>query len=234
MKLVLSRQREWINAFLRFFFKHLYTSLAWSYDLVAFITSAGQWRTWQTAGLEYLPPGRVLEIGHGTGHMLCSLSTQGHGVVGIDPSKQMTHIASRRLEKNDTSVPLVQAMAQALPFKNDIFHSVLSTFPSEYIFNPSTIREVWRVLKPEGIFVIIPGVEKIHGLQGGRKNILALLDEFASILYRITGEAIDPEASLANEFLKRLNHPGFSWEIQHVRQPRAVVMRIIARKMGAF
>jgi ubiquinone/menaquinone biosynthesis C-methylase UbiE len=228
----LLKPRTWMHAFLRLFFQHLYTTLAWSYDFVAYVTSAGQWQTWQEAAIECLPPGRVLEIGFGTGHLLTSLSEKGYAIVGIDPSKEMARIASGRFEKLALFARLVQAKAQALPFKNNEFHSILSTFPSEYIYDPFTIQEAWRVLKPEGVFVIIPGVEEILGFKSENKGLLSLLDTFASTLYRITGEAIDPDTQLAKEFMKRLSDPGFSWDIQHVQQPRAVVLRIIAKKKG--
>jgi ubiquinone/menaquinone biosynthesis C-methylase UbiE len=228
----LLKPKAWFIAFLRLFFKHLYTTLAWSYDFVAYVTSVGQWRTWQEAGVECLPPGRVLEIGFGTGHLLSSLSDKGYDIFGIDPSKQMVRITSGRLKKLALSLKLSRARAQALPFKSNEFHSILSTFPSEYMDDPITIQEAWRVLKPGGSLVIIPGVEKIPGFNSGNKGLLALIDTFASALYRITGETIDTDTQLAKEFFKRLNDPGFSWDIEHVQQPRAVVLRIIAKKKG--
>jgi ubiquinone/menaquinone biosynthesis C-methylase UbiE len=225
--------RLWINAFLRFFFKHLYTTIAWAYDLVAYITSAGQWRDWQKAGIECLPPGRVLEMGYGTGHMLSLLSEKGFEPFGIDPSTEMGHITSKRLQKRSFIANLVQAKAQALPFKENEFHSILSTFPSEYIYDPFSLKEAWRVLKPEGVLVIIPSVEEILGFKSQNNWLLALLDTFASALYRITGESIDTNTETVNEFIKRFNDPGFTWDIQHVRQKRAIVMRIMAKKTQA-
>jgi ubiquinone/menaquinone biosynthesis C-methylase UbiE len=228
----LLKPRTWFHAFLRLFFKHLYTTLAWSYDFVAYVTSVGQWRIWQEAAVECLAPGRVLEIGFGTGHLLSSLSEKGYSIFGIDPSKEMIRIASARLDKFTRSAKVIRAKAQALPFKDNVFHSILSTFPSEYIYDPFTIQEAWRVLKPEGMLVIIPGVEEILGFKSENKGLLALLDTFASALYRITGEAVDLDTQFAREFIKRLRDPGFSWDIQHVQQSRAVVLRIIAKKKG--
>lgn len=219
-----------MQAFMRFFFQQLYTTLAWTYDLVANVTSVGQWRIWQKTGLEHIPPGRVLEIGYGTGHMLSLLSEQGCDVFGIDPSPKMSQIASRRLQKHAFRAALVRAKAQALPFKANEFQSILSTFPSDYIFDPFTLKEAWRVLNAQGVLIIIPGVQKIFGIKSGEKRILALLDEFASTLYRLTGEAIDPDNKAVNEFMKQLYDSGFSADIQHVLQKRAIVYRIIAKK----
>jgi ubiquinone/menaquinone biosynthesis C-methylase UbiE len=228
----LLKPNTWMQNFLRTFFKHLYTSLAWSYDIVAWATSAGQWRTWQKAGVECLHPGRVLEIGFGTGHMLSLLSERNYGVFGLDPSKEMSQIASRRLRKRAFVTRIVRAQAQALPFSNESFHSVLSTFPGEYIFNPFTLNEAWRVLRPGGVLVIIPGVARILGFHRKEKKLLALADEFVSILYRITGEAADLDSKVAQDVMKRLNDSGFSAQIQHIQQTRAIILRIVATKKG--
>jgi ubiquinone/menaquinone biosynthesis C-methylase UbiE len=223
---------RWMNHFLRFFFKHLYTTIAWLYDLVAYVTSVGQWRSWQMVGLEGIAPGRVLEIGYGTGHILPMLVQGGFDAFGIDPSKQMVRIATRRLMKGSFSAKLTQAKAQALPFCDETFHSILSTFPSEFIFDEATFKEAHRVLKPEGVFVIIPGVSEILGLRGDKISVLAVLDQLASILYQITGEAIDPDLIPNQDLSNRLKYLGFSGKLELVKQKRAVVMRISAKKVG--
>jgi ubiquinone/menaquinone biosynthesis C-methylase UbiE len=227
----LTKPGAWIQAFLRFFFKHLYTTLAWSYDFVANVSSIGQWRIWQSAGVECLPPGRALEIGFGTGHMLTSLYENGYDAFGVDPSKQMARIAARNLARQSLPKRLVRAKAQALPFKNNEFQSILSTFPSEYIVDDLTLKEAWRVLEPGGKFIVIPGVEEIFGIKDNEKKLQALFDELASILYRVTGEAIHPDNKFAHGYVKQLNDTGFSTDIQHIRQRRAVILRIIAQKI---
>jgi ubiquinone/menaquinone biosynthesis C-methylase UbiE len=221
---------SWMKIFLRFFFKHLYTTIAWLYDLVAFTTSVGQWRSWQKAGLECIHPGRILEVGYGTGHMLPVLLQDGHEVFGIDPSKQMAQIASRRLERDALCAKVIRAKAQALPFCDESFHSILSTFPSEFIFDGKTYKEAWRVLKPEGVFVIVPGVSEIFGLKSGKMSVLAVLDQLASYLYRITGEAIDPDSIPSQDFSDRLKSLGFSGKLEFLKQKRAEVIRFTATK----
>ena len=225
----MSSQNNLIQSFMRFFFNHLYTTIAWAYDLVAYTSSMGQWSSWQRAGTEQLPPGRTLEIGHGTGRVLYELSTEGREIYGIDPSKQMTHIASRRLKDGIFQINLCQAKAQELPFPDESFQSLLATFPSEYIFDGDTFKEVWRVLKPGGVFIVIPGVSQILGWNG-RRNLIALLDEAASLLYRLTGEAIGTGYDWKEFFKERMKEYGFAVDIELVQQSRAVVLRIIARK----
>jgi len=225
----MSSRDNLIQSLMRFFFKHLYTSIAWAYDLVAFTSSMGQWSRWQRAGIEQLAPGRTLEIGHGTGRVLHALSSEGREIYGIDPSKQMTHIAARRLKDGIFPINLCQAKAQGLPFPNESFQSLLATFPSEYIYEKDTFKEAWRVLKPGGVFVIIPGISQILGWKG-RRNLIALLDEVASLLYRLTGEAIGTGDVWKENFKDRMNEFGFAMDIEFVQQSRAIVLRMIARK----
>ena len=49
-----------------------------------------------------------------------------------------------------------RARAQALPFPDSCFDSVVSTFPSEYIIEGRTLAEVRRVLRAGGRLVIVP------------------------------------------------------------------------------
>jgi ubiquinone/menaquinone biosynthesis C-methylase UbiE len=220
-----------LRGFLRFFFNHLYTTLAWVYDLVAWSTSVGQWHSWQKTGIEILPPGRVLELGHGTGHILHALINEGVAVVGIDPSAQMTHITSRRLEKTHSPACIARAKAQDLPFPAESFASVLCTFPSEYIFDKGTFSEAWRVLEGDGVFVIILGIKRIIGWKHGRRDPLSFLDELASLVYRLTGEAIETGSDWEEDLKKMLKALNFSVDIELVYLERAEVLRIVARKL---
>lgn len=46
---------------------------------------------------------RVLDVGCGTGRVLCHLMRSGHEVIGIDVSRRMVEIANRRIEANRAS-----------------------------------------------------------------------------------------------------------------------------------
>ena len=51
----------------------------------------------------------------------------------------------------------MQGSAQHLPFDAASFDTVVSTFPSEYIYDPATIAEVERVLRSGGRLIVIEG-----------------------------------------------------------------------------
>ncbi len=212
--------RSLFQAFMRFFFKHLYTTLAWSYDFVAWITSMGQWRRWQQAAIIEFEPGKVLEIGYGPGHLLLDFKRTGGSIIGVDISEQMTRIASRRLRENGISSIIVRARAQELPFAAGAFSGVIATFPSEYILAEETLRSIHRILIAQGKFVVI-GLATITGK--------ALYDRFASWLFRITGQAGHPEEAYG-KWVDQLRSLCFAARIEIVDQPRAKVLRFIAEK----
>src|SRR5205814_10348811 len=52
---------------------------------------------------------------------------------------------------------VIQGLVKNLPFSNESFDTVVSTFPSEYIYDPDTIDEVERVLRPGGRLIVVEG-----------------------------------------------------------------------------
>jgi ubiquinone/menaquinone biosynthesis C-methylase UbiE len=207
-----------IEALMRLFFKHLYTTYAWMYDFIAWSTSMGQWRTWQQAAHTKYTPGMLLELGHGPGHLLLDFFKIERDIVGVDASIQMTRLARRRIDDAGYNPAIVRARAQALPFKDDIFSGVISTFPSEYILDEGTLTSVSRVLQSKGKFVVI-GLKKITGK--------SLHDRFASWLYRVTGQSGKTDQAY-EPWLELLESSGFEARIEIDQQRRAEVLRLIA------
>ncbi len=166
----------------RFGFRLLYNELAFTYDWVSWFVSLGSWRCWQRSALKYLAPpdaGRVLELAHGTGNLQLDLRGAGYKSIGLDLSPMMGRIAFRKLLRHSEKSHLVRAQAQQLPFADSSFSAVISTFPTDFILAPETLREVHRVLVADGQFLIVPN----GSLTGG--DALAGLIEW---LYKITGQ----------------------------------------------
>jgi ubiquinone/menaquinone biosynthesis C-methylase UbiE len=203
--------------FVRWFERRLYTRFAWTYDVVAWFVSLGQWTRWQAVGIDLLPQGRILEIGHGPGHVLTRLLRQGRGAIGLDASPQMSRRASRRLTRLGLARPLLRAQAQSIPLARETFEGVISTFPSAYILDPRTAAEVWRVLRPGGSWVIVPST-----VITGR----SLPDRAAAWLNRVTAQSGDLPEGWRNAF----EQPGFTVSFDRIHLPRADVFCITARK----
>ncbi len=107
---------------------------------------------------ELLPASRrILEAGCGTGAMLCEIARYpNQNCVGVDISPRMLEICRGRLRLRQ-NIKLVQSDLFALGFQAECFDAVLGAF-SLLNFFPSFSREallteVWRVLKPGGIFL---------------------------------------------------------------------------------
>ncbi len=97
----------------------------------------------------------VLELGCGAGQGARFLRTQQARAVGCDVSGGQ--LAQSRLldARTGTSVPVVQADAQRLPFRSATFDLVVSAFGAVPFVADSAgvMREVARVLRPGGRFV---------------------------------------------------------------------------------
>ncbi len=150
MRDALSSTRIW---FWQWFFDRLYTDLAGVYDLVAWLASGGLWYQWVEAAARFLADDPVLEVGFGRGHLLVRLACQGRNVVGVDRSPQMVAAARRRATATGVPVKLVQADATALPFADQTFGTLVTTFPAPYVLSETAQQEFARVLKPGGRWV---------------------------------------------------------------------------------
>jgi SAM-dependent methyltransferase len=131
------------------------------YWLASTIPFAGQWRVWQRLVLSRLSGHDVLEIGCGTGTLLADILEAGYASVAVDRSAQMVGAARRELRRRRVSTHpeslVQQAVAQRLPFEDSSFDCVVSTFPTGYIVDPDTLREIGRVLRPGGRLIVVLG-----------------------------------------------------------------------------
>jgi ubiquinone/menaquinone biosynthesis C-methylase UbiE len=162
-------------------FRLLYNELAWLYDPVSWVVSLGRWRAWQRTILPHLPQsGRVLEVGFGPGHILAELAADTYEPFGLDQSPGMLRLARRRLHRQGLCVALCRGRAGAIPFARHAFDTVISTFPTAFVYDPSWIEQVVRVLRPGGRLVVVetasftrdvplaPCLERLYQITGQR------------------------------------------------------------------
>jgi len=208
---------------LRFAFKLLYHQFAWSYDFVAWVVSAGQWKTWVLSTIPLLEGAdRILEIGHGPGHLQEKLLRDGRQVIGIDLSPQMGRQAQRRLTRLGLVPRLVRADAQQLPFPGTCFDALVATFPAEYIVEPPSWRAFARALVPGGRVIVLIGATVIG------TGPLRLLSR---ILFRLTRHEIrEPEDLLRTRFAAAMAEAGVAIEFRQAEVNRSVIYYMIGKK----
>lgn len=198
---------------MRIFFHLLYHAFAFAYDFVAFNVSFGQWREWGKSIIPLIGGTRILELGHGPGHLQRRLAELGRSPLGLDESRQMGRIARKRL---GPAPNLVRGLAQHIPLADASMDCVFATFPTEYIFSPQTIAEVQRCLVNDGRLIILPAAWP--------KN------RFLTFLYRITGESPEWNETILKRFEKPFNEAGFETEVQTIELQSATLIFIIAKK----
>jgi len=209
-----------IFSLLRPIYYILYHHFAWSYDFVADIVSLGQWKEWVQSALPYLE-GRVLELGFGPGHLQQSLQARGGRSFGVDESRFMAQQAALRLKRSGLGSHLVRGLAQALPFPEAAFDTVVATFPADFIFSKSTMDEAYRVLKSEGQMVILP----MAWLTGTH-----LLERLIKWAMRVTGETTAIPGQLPEPIQERFTASRFTVQRETIKLPKSMVTVIIAQK----
>jgi ubiquinone/menaquinone biosynthesis C-methylase UbiE len=153
---------------MRWAYHLLYNQLAWAYDAIAWLVSLGQWQAWGRVALRYVRGSQVLDLAHGPGHLLAALDAAGYQCTGLDLSPAMGRQATRTLRALGQTPHLGRGRAQTLPFAANSFDTVITTFPAEFIMQASTLREIRRVLRPDGVLIIVPGAQFTEAHPAGR------------------------------------------------------------------
>lgn len=219
-----SRLNRWRRIILLQLFHWLYHPLARTYDAVSWVVSLGRWRQWGETALDFAVGPRVLELGHGPGHLMAALERGGWRAVGVDLSPQMGALARRRLVAGGMPARLARGRGQALPYTAGQFDSVIAAFPAPYILEPGAAGEIWRVLRPGGRLIIVPEAE----LTGGGAAAGAV-----GWLYRLTGQRGTSDASDAEReamWRRPLGKAGFDVTVHRVRREGSVIIVVAADK----
>jgi ubiquinone/menaquinone biosynthesis C-methylase UbiE len=99
--------------------------------------------------------GRVLEVAVGTGKNL-PYYPQSCRITAVDISKEMLNVARKRAGKLRMKISFVLADAEALPFRDKSFDTVVSSLTTCTFPNPvAAVREMARVCWPEGKILLL-------------------------------------------------------------------------------
>lgn len=140
--------------------------IPWLYDLGLGLAERGRfgrWRSWLVRGAA----GRTLDLGTGTGRNLPLVPATARAVA-LDPHRENLARARTRAP----GVPLVLARAEALPFRDGVFDTVLAGLVLCSVDDPArALAEVRRALRPGGALRLLEHVRP-GGLAGGCLDLL--------------------------------------------------------------
>ena len=102
-----------------------------------------------------LPPKAVVaDVGTGTGFVAAGLASHAARVIGFDASPEMLAVARRNLAQFD-NVEFREATGDQLPVSSEMFDGVFANMYLHHAPDPlATIKEMARVLKPDGVLCI--------------------------------------------------------------------------------
>src|SRR5512141_2063848 len=100
--------------------------------------------------------GKVLEIAPGPGYFCIELAKLGNfQIAGLDISKSFVEIARRNAADAGLKIDFREGNASAMPFKDNSFDFTFCQAAFKNFSKPvEAIREMYRVLKPNGVAVI--------------------------------------------------------------------------------
>jgi ubiquinone/menaquinone biosynthesis C-methylase UbiE len=113
--------------------------------------------------------GRVLEIGMGSGLNLPFYSRNAARVIGLEPSSRLLAMARQAEWTGNEPVKFIEGSAEMIPLTDASVDTVVTTWTLCSIPDaPRALREMRRVLRPNGRLLFVEHVRLIQGSCGGR------------------------------------------------------------------
>jgi ubiquinone/menaquinone biosynthesis C-methylase UbiE len=110
----------------------------------------------QTIAARYSNP-EILDLGCGAGHVSFTVAPHAKLVIACDVTAQMLEVVAQVAgDRNLANIQTQLGSAENLPFADARFDLVVTRFSAHHWQNvPAALREVGRVLRPGGVFVVI-------------------------------------------------------------------------------
>lgn len=142
--------------------EQMFDTISGNYDGLNRVITFGvdvKWRKKVVQLVTDTKPDSVLDIATGTGDLIISLAKSGASkLVGLDISEGMLSVGRKKIKAGglEDRIEMIQADSEAMPFEDNSFDAITVAFG---VRNFETLEkglaEIYRVLKPGGIFVIL-------------------------------------------------------------------------------
>ncbi len=173
---------------------------------------------WRSTLFSHIRGERILEVGIGTGKNLPYYREW--RVVGVDISRKMIEKAHGRAGKLKKHADFVQADAEMLPFRDESFDGVISTYVFCSVENPENgLKEILRVLKPGGRAYFLEHVRS-------ENEVLGKIMDTLNPLFRLMGPEINRRT------VESIKRTGFTI-IKDVHLMSSVFRLVIAERPSA-
>lgn len=140
----------------------MFDTISGDYDGLNRVISFGidiKWRKKVVQIVKDSKPKTILDIATGTGDLAINLAeTDAEKIVGLDISRGMLDVGVEKIKKKnlDSKIEMVLGDSEHLPFSDSSFDAITVAFGVRNFENLETgLKEILRVLKPGGTFVIL-------------------------------------------------------------------------------
>jgi len=140
----------------------MFDKISGNYDGLNRVISFGidiKWRRKVVELVKAKNPENVLDIATGTGDLAINLvETGAKEIIGLDISEGMLEVGRKKIIAKNLSgkIKMMKADSEALPFEDNSFDAITVAFGVRNFENlKKGLSEIYRVLKPSGIFVIL-------------------------------------------------------------------------------
>ncbi|WPY98033.1 bifunctional demethylmenaquinone methyltransferase/2-methoxy-6-polyprenyl-1,4-benzoquinol methylase UbiE [Christiangramia sp. OXR-203] len=142
--------------------EQMFDSISDNYDGLNRVISMGtdvSWRKKVVAAVAATKPDSILDIATGTGDLAIQMANTGATrIVGLDLSDGMLSVGRKKIaaKELDVEIEMIQGDSENLPFEADSFDAITVAFGVRNFENLELgLSEIFRVLKPGGIFVVL-------------------------------------------------------------------------------
>jgi len=199
----------------------MFDTISENYDGLNRVISFGIDVKWRKKVLQLVSdknPKTVLDIATGTGDLaILMTNTIAEKIIGVDISAGMLEVGRNKIKSNNLSdkIEMILADSENMPFEDNTFDAITVAFGVRNFENlEKGLAEILRVLKPNGIFVILETSvpDKTPFKQGYTfysKNILPLIGKLFSkddsaYQYLSESASVFPYGEVLNNILRKI------------------------------